>query len=102
METKPEAFIPYYECSVYPSQAHSGNAHILIHFIIYLRHVPLSCYQVTEGKEYFLVVVGIEPDPQTKLRIREALSSGQPVELSTEVVNQFVERHLLEKKRGIK
>jgi hypothetical protein len=97
---RPQRSNPYYACSVYPSKAHSGNAHILIHFIGYRDKVSLSCYPFTDGKQYFLIVVGDNLDTQTKLRICEALSSGQPVDLPTNVIDKFVERHFSEK-RGI-
>ena len=92
MQKHPESNL-YYDCAAYPRQAATGNAHILLHYIIYVDKARLSIYPLSDGERYFLAVVGETPHQATKERIRQALSSGQRIELPTSVINELHDRH---------
>lgn len=92
-EKKQRPARPYYVCASYPNRLHAGNAKTVIWAIGIVDKISISCFSVSNGKTFFLVVVGDEPSKRTKLRILEALSSGRLVNLQSEVVEKFVKRH---------
>jgi hypothetical protein len=88
---------PSYWCAAYPSKAHSGNAQTVIYFIGYMHHVSLSCYPLTDGSRYFIVVIADNPPDTIKWKITQTLMSGQQIKLPNHVLSELMQRYREEK-----
>jgi hypothetical protein len=83
----------YYQCVVYQSKARSGNVATLLHYIGYTHKLALSVHPLTDGRRYFLAVIADTPSIAMQHRIKEALSSGQTVDLPQNVVVNLFHQH---------
>ena len=89
--------LPYYDCSIYPSKTHSGHALMVIYYIIYHARLPLCVFPLSDGEKYVIAVIGTEIPQGNKDRIREALCSGEKIQLPPLVLADLAERFRSEK-----